>query len=406
MTKVISYTLALFFAAMGLGMLSSPAAIERFFVLQTPVFDAAHYLKIATQGYIEAPLAAFYPLWPQLLKIFILPFSSPENVVLAGSLFAFVLFALSLFPFAKVALRDLSASAGFCLLIMYALNPNSLFHVLLYTESLTALSGSLFLLSLSRLLSNDSTVPAAPLQKKWKWYLLAAGSLIALSLGRPVGLPLIASFFASTVCVFFFRAGSFSQLMNQGWSQRVKDPLVIFAVLCSLAVVIGYIPYGLHAAKVYGDFLAPFDAQKYWDRSFGLHWDIIFRPKSVSKSDNVLFWDIQAFYLPFVLLALPFLAQFKVLPSAFISLGHDWLYWLCAFFAAAHSAIAFLTFPIFMSLARHVFALPFIFYCVGRILAIVWHQRAAKRLAWGYACISAVFLVYWWSRYAREGWLG
>ncbi|MEY3901872.1 MAG: hypothetical protein RL189_1178 [Pseudomonadota bacterium] len=406
MTKVIAYTLALFFAATGLGMLSSPAAFGRFFVSQTPVFDAAHYLKIATQGYVEAPLAAFYPLWPQLLKIFILPFSSPQNVVLAGSLFAFLLFALSLFPFAKVALRDLSASAGFCLLIMYALNPNSLFHMLLYTESLTALSGSLTLLSLSRLLSTDDNKVASSVQKKWKWSLLAAVSLIALSLGRPVGLPLIASFFASTACVFFFRAGSFSQLMSQGSLQYVKDPLVLVAVICSLAVVMGYIPYGWHAANVYGDFLAPFDAQKYWDRSFGLHWDIIFKPKSVSKSDNVLFWDIQAFYLPFVLIALPFLARLKVLPSAFVSLGHDWLYWLCAFFAAAHSAIAFLTFPIFMSLARHVFALPFIFYCAARILAIVWHQPAARRLAWGYAGISAAFLVYWWSRYAREGWLG
>jgi len=414
MRKAIFGSLLLFLLAMLTGMLGKPAAFERFFISQAPIFDAGHYLKIATEGYVEPPLAAFYPLWPLLLKYVVLPLQS-QNAVLMGSILAFIIFALSLWPFFKVALRDLPLAAAFCLLCLYVLNPNSLFHILLYTESLTALCGSLFLLNTSLLLNSQespssaspgpaSPSPASP--NRTRSALFAALSLFALSLARPVALPLIASAGAATICVFFFRSNRprdfFLQLAPQRWS----SPLFLLTFAIMLTVVLAYIPYGLHAQQQYGHFLAPFDAQKFWDRKFGLHWDILFKPKSVSSSDNVLFWDIQAFYLPLLLVALPFLGRWRIVPQAFERLGHDWLYWLCAFFAAAHAAIAFLTYPIFMSLARHVFALPFFFYCVARLLKLFWEKPVVRRVAWGYAALSFAFLVYWWSRYAREGWLG
>lgn len=414
MRKAIFGSLLLFLLAMLIGMLSKPAAFERFFIAQAPIFDAAHYLKIATEGYVEPPLAAFYPLWPLLLKYVVLPLQSPHTVLI-GSLLAFIIFAFSLWPFFKVALRDLPLAAAFCLLCLYVLNPNSLFHILLYTESLTALCGSLFLLNTSLLLnSQESPSATSPSAKsptsaspsRTRSAVFAVLSLFALSLARPVALPLMASAGAATLCVFYFRSNRPQDFFQHIAPRRWNNPLILLTVATILIVVLAYIPYGLHAQQQYGSFLAPFDAQKFWDRKFGLHWDILFKPKSVSSSDNVLFWDIQAFYLPLLLAALPFLGRWRIVPQAFARLGDDWLYWLCAFFAAAHAAIAFLTYPIFMSLARHVFALPFFFYCVARILKLFWEKPAVRKVAWGYAALSFAFLVYWWSRYAREGWLG
>jgi hypothetical protein len=439
MRKAIFGSLLLFLLAMLIGMLSKPAAFERFFIAQAPIFDAAHYLKIATEGYVEPPLAAFYPLWPLLLKYVVLPLQSPHTVLI-GSLLAFIIFAFSLWPFFKVALRDLPLAAAFCLLCLYVLNPNSLFHILLYTESLTALCGSLFLLNTSLLLNSQESPsatspsaaspsaaspsatspsatspsaaspstasPSAASPSRTRSAVFAALSLFALSLARPVALPLMASAGAATLCVFYFRSNRPQDFFQHIAPRRWNNSLILLTVATILIVVLAYIPYGLHAQQQYGHFFAPFDAQKFWDRKFGLHWDILFKPKSVSSSDNVLFWDIQAFYLPLLLAALPFLGRWRIVPQAFARLGDDWLYWLCAFFAAAHAAIAFLTYPIFMSLARHVFALPFFFYCVARILKLFWEKTAVRKVAWGYAALSFAFLVYWWSRYAREGWLG
>ena len=405
MRKAIFGSLLLFALAMLIGMVSKPAAFDRFFITQSPIFDAGHYLKIASSGYVEPPLAAFYPLWPMLLRWLILPLGS-QHTVLIGSLFAFVLFALSLIPFAKVALRGLPFAAALCALSLYVLNPNSLFHILLYTESLTALFGSIFLLSTFRIIEWEREKKKIDFTQIRGTLATAVLSLFALSLTRPVALPLCASAAASTGCVLFFRSSRWQEFIFRNWMRVLREPLVLISLAAVLIAVLAYIPYGLHAQQQYGSFLAPFDAQKFWDRKFGLHWDILFKPKSVSSSDNVLFWDLQAFYVPFALLLLPFLARMKVLSSAFAQLGTDWLYWLCAFFAAAHAAIAFLTYPIFMSLARHVFALPFVFYCIARILALFWNVAWVRRVAWSYAGLSFMFLVYWWSRYAREGWIG
>ncbi|NBW83684.1 hypothetical protein EBR21_18215, partial [bacterium] len=56
--------------------LANSTVFHRFFVEQTLVFDAGHYFTIARQGYINPAIAAFYPLWPALIKFTILPFSS------------------------------------------------------------------------------------------------------------------------------------------------------------------------------------------------------------------------------------------------------------------------------------------------------------------------------------------
>jgi hypothetical protein len=422
--KCLRVALGSFCVVQFLAMVFSPSAFHRFFVLQTPVFDAAHYFNIAAQGYVEPPQAAFYPLWPLLLRHCVLPLTSDHAVLLASGA-AFGLFIVSLFFWKKAALLSLPRSAAVCVACCYVLNPNSLFHILPYTESLTAVFASLFLFAVARLsdrirqesdgavqggagLVGNSLLASSENRAN---VLLACVSLFALSLSRPVALPFLLSAFAATKCVVFFRCERWQDFFLGGWVRIFKSPFFAVACLSALVVVVGYFPFGLHAQSAYGSFLAPFDAQKYWDRAFGFHWDIVFKPKSVSGSDNVLFWDLQGFYLPFVLLLLPLLGRFATVEKHRVwkpleQLGHDWLYWLSAFFCAAHGAIAFLTYPIFMSLARHVFALPFFFYCFARVVNIFWHSKKFRRVVWGYAFISAAFLVYWWSRYGREGWIG
>jgi hypothetical protein len=401
--KAIGIVLGLFLLAFLLAGLANRVVFHRFFVEQTLVFDAGHYFAIAREGYINPAIAAFYPLWPALIKFAILPFSS-ENAVLLACLFSFALFASSLILWSEAALKDTDSHAFMlCSLSLFALNPNSLFHILPYTESLTSLLGALFLFTTGKLLT----------QQRWlaqsrRALLLFSMAVVGMSLSRPVALPLSASVVCAVACTSYFSKGAFKRL-------------ALLSCVIILLSWLAYIPFGLHTQNALGSFFAPFDAQKYWDRKLGFYWDLFFQPKSVSSSDNVLFWDLQAFYLPTVLLVLPFLGKFAhhrhsqsgekfqslLAPLRPLeSLGEDFLYWTCAFFAAAHAALAFLTYPIYMSLGRHVFALPFYFYCLASLLRLYWHHNKVRTFSIFYAFLSFAFLVYWWSRYARVGWLG
>lgn len=397
--KFTSIILALFVSAFLLAGLANRHIFQMFFIEQTLVFDAAHYFAIAREGYVNPALAAFYPLWPMIIKFVISPLSA-GHAVLWSCLLSLVLFAFSLNIFCKVAFQK--ADPGlfiFAILAIYALNPNSIFHMLPYTESLTALFGSLFLFSGQRLATaTNSTLENSDIQIQKINLVLFFVAAIGMSMSRPVALPMTASIVSAYALNAFFK--------------KQRPALPAWTLLMAVALMwISYIPFGLHTQNVMGNFSAPFDAQKYWDRKFGFYWSLIFKPKSVSSSDNVLFWDIQAFYLPIVMVGLPFIGRiarhWKLTKlQSLESLGENILYLICALFAAAHAAIAFFTYPIFMSLGRHVFALPFYFYCVACILRLYWQHKTVRISSLFYAFISFAFLIYWWSRYARIGWLG
>jgi hypothetical protein len=78
----------------------------------------------------------------------------------------------------------------------------------------------------------------------------------------------------------------------------------------------------------------------------------------------------------------------------------------CLAFAAAHSAIAFLTYPIFMSLARHVFATPFFFVGAAVVAANITSRRLMGRLILATITLSILYLIHFWTRFGRAAWLG
>lgn len=416
--KLVAAIASLFLSSMILAGLCKPEVFYGFLSRQSLLFDAVHYFEIARDGYFNPAIAAFYPLWPLIIRYFILPFSE-HNAVIASCFLAFSVYILSLFPWLKASFVDKApASLQLCILAIYSLNPNSLFHIMPYAESLTALAASFYLFYASRWFSLHELQAISEPRLRHRKTSAALGfsvSLFILGLTRPVALPLSASLLAALPCIFYFREKKRGENSTLDLSHRVirflLDPVVLFCVISLCTSWFAYLPLGLHTQNVLNDFWAPFHAQKYWGRTFNFHWDILLHPKSVSGSDNVLLWDIQAFYIPFILLFIPFIGHFsKKIKLAALAplthLGHDTLYWVCAFFAAMHAAIAFLTYPIFMSLARHVFALPFMFYCLAAIFRLFWEHKPVRRIAWSYAVLGFAFLIYWWTRYAREGWLG
>ncbi len=355
-----------------IGMLAKPNAFNMYFISKIPVYDAGFYTKIASNGYTEFRQTAFYPLWPFLLSP--IKYLGNSDFVLFASIFALFLFWLSLIILQKFAKIILTAEYIFPVLIIYALNPNSLFHALPYAESLSALLSASFLYYWYELLQGE---------KKQAQFLLSAA---ALSASRPILLQSSLSMIFAVLLVSIFSPHERGRIM---FHFSVGIRLI-------LALVAGYIPYGIMCHLKFNDAFAPFHAQVLWDRKFGIHWSLILQPKSVSGSDNVLFWDIQAFYLPLIMMITAF----------WMPIRRNIVFWYCALFSAAHGAIAFLTYPIFMSLGRHIFALPFFALALGLWIESIPDRFNPKRIIWIYAGINACFLIYWWTRYARNGWIG
>lgn len=355
-----------------LGMLIKPNAFKMYFISKIPVYDAGFYIKIATDGYTDFGQTAFYPFWPYLVSP--IKYLGSSSFVLYASIFALLLFWLSLIILQKTLKTLLTAEYILPILIIYALNPNSLFHALPYAESLSALLSASFLYYWHELLQGE---------RKQAQFLLAAA---ALSASRPILLQSLLSMIFAVLLVSIFSPYERGRIMFH-FSVGIR---------MILALVAGYIPYGIMCHLKFNDAFAPFHAQALWDRKFGFHWSLIFQPKSVSASDNVLFWDIQAFYLPLIM----------IITAFWMPIRRNIVFWFCVFFSAAHGAIAFLTYPIFMSLGRHIFALPFFALAFGLWIESIPDRFNPKRIVWIYAGINACFLIYWWTRYARNGWIG
>ena len=365
-------------------MLAIPAAGTRFFSDARAPYDANIYIDLAARGYSPAlteagaeGYPAFYPLWPLVLHA-VWYWTDTMGSVVVANLLATFFFLVSLLLLHDLLRRNFASTAAVIgVTWLYTLNPNSVFHAIPYAESMFCVIFLVFLRLLDRSTSADHD--RFTLMK-----LLIVSAL--LSATRPIMLQLSAAMIGA-MALELVRGD------RQNWRQMLQ---VVTTTICG--VLLGYGFYGFYCTSLFNDFWYPFRLQALWGRELGMHWQLIFSPRAVSGSVHVLIWDLLAFYLPIVggiLLLRPSDSK------------RDWrqefLLWFCLFFWASHSAIAFLSQSIFMSLGRHVWAGPAAFV----VIAALVQRFKPKPLTIVIAIIFSLgFFCNWWARYGRDAWMG
>ena len=381
--KTLRSPLLVWIGVMFLSLLLSPHdGFQKLFYRCGEFFDAGHYTTIATAGYTSEGVGAFYPLWPILLKI--MTFGSTDRLIVGvvGSLVSAALFLIvlsALVQWAQDQKLNMYRSLVFYLLI---LSPLSLFRVLNFTESLFSVCLVLMVLELNR--------------KTPSLIRIAFISALLASV-RPM-LPFIVISGMLIAVMNYFR--------NRHEQVHSMRPDLARAVSMSLGAIFGYLPFGLYSQSRFQNFWHPFDVQKLWDRKFGLYWDLIFSPKVINGSNEVLVWDLVAFYLPLILFGWG--AYYFVLKKRNISDGLFRAFCFCVLIGCAHAGSAFLTFGRFMSTGRHVLSNPLQFMALliaVQYVGLAFQPLVTKVLKF-VVFVSFIFLGMWWFRYANDMWIG
>lgn len=395
-----------FIAVSALGMAIFPQAFERFFSSHPGVYDTKHYQSIALSGYSYKESVAFYPLWPLLMRF--LFFQMPGDISYYFSRFSAFLFFASIFLLYPIFKRVLGSKLAFFMLLAFALNPMSIFHVIGYTESLFSFI-SAFFLNCILLIPNGL--------KKSHWITLII-SVILLSLTRPVLIMMLSGSLAALLTVIFFNSWEHHQFNLKRFIAAIPNQKTEFRItlLIWISSIIGYSFYGFYCLITRGNFLAPFDAQKYWwNKYLGIHW-----PQLFNHFGHFL-WDILAVHIPiwllifslyFVYLKVCRKEPIKLFRKPYLSLSdnlsdlrNDYLFWFCLYFTANFPIIILFTQDHLGSLGRHVFALPIVFLGFGYFLKSM-SEKLQNRILCITILLSAIPLVQWWGRYGVYTWMG
>lgn len=209
---------------------------ENNFLNSWTAFDSQYYIQLSQFGYIHEKTAAFFPLYPLLMKILSILGISPAW---AGFLVSFFSFLAALYIFSLV-LKELGKDKY--ALFLLALSPITVFFTAVYTESLfLLLSVSVFYLSL---------------KKNWFWAGLVAG---LASLTRNSG-----------VILFFVVAIEMWREYPTIWIY-IKQ-----VVIKNLAGVLLFLLYPAYLWVQFGDPLKFVHIQsEYWHRYFTLPWETV-----------------------------------------------------------------------------------------------------------------------------------
>ena len=215
-----------------------------------------------------------------------------------------------------------------------------------------------------------------------------------------------------------------------------------------ISALLGYSIYGSFCWRTRGNFFAPFEDQKLWGKSLGVHLELLLFPKS-------LLFDLLGLYLPLIVLFLSIiLVYFKLIhkkPYIFVPqsrlwnvlfiypplliilyllnffrskqirgnkklsklttnnythrLSKNYIFWFCVYFPVVHSLIVFFTQDRLFSLSRFIFALPFFFMAVGYIYRCLPGKKIYNTLLL-FILISAIALIEQWANYGQDKWLG
>jgi hypothetical protein len=404
--------LLVFFGIHALGMLVEPiyvyfgridrpvSAFGRYFITQEGHSDAAVYMRIATEGYKVAGETALFPLWPAILRALSQIFD--EHFGLASQLLAVGFFSVGLGFFARAIQPLLSARVAAWTLLLICLNPQSIFYVQAYTESLFFLLSGIWLYTLVRMARGDAF-------RFNVWILFATA--VVMGCTRPV------------VYQQGFAVGLTAMALVGRYGVGRSRPFIRCLLVSLGGTVVGYLLVCTFTWIQYGDFFASYKGQAGWGRTLGFYHQLILAPATLNGSREILTWDLLAFYLPFFLVAVWLRKPASHLESrAFQPLSapspvhgkpldltvlKDGLALYAALFATAHGLINLVTYPRFYSLARHVGANPMI-YLAGALILTRLELRPAVRKATlrTFAVISGLFVWHWWTRFARNGWMG
>lgn len=352
-------------------------SFEKYIYRLSEFYDVGNYVAIAEKGYTDKGISAFYPLWPMVIAFFASVFGLTEASALGllAGILSTVIFIVSIFILYKSFEKIAGAVYGGFALGLFALNPTSIFHLIGFSESLCTL---LFALLLREFLG---------LKRLWVYFALT----LLLSFVRPI--------------VYFIPLSAvFAWLLANLYTKKLSDGLSKSLTLASAAMV-GYIVVGAYFHHHLGDFFSPARAQEIWGRRFGFYFELLFAPSSVGGSGQVLVWDLLAFYIPIGLFVFSAWQKFFNRDSAsrFHLITSDPIYWFFLLMSCANSAAAFLTYPIFASTSRHLFAIPCIFYCLARLLQAL---EVNVRYLWVSLAICATFYVRWWARFGKGSWIG
>ena len=190
-------------------------------VPSTP-WDAGHYVAIAHEGYLDPKRAAFFPLYPLLVRAVGWVTGS---LVWSGVFVALLALAAALYLLHRLVTLEAGERYARPALLVTALFPTAFFLSAIYTESL--------FLAL--------TVGAFYAARRERWAVAAlCGALAAAT--RNTGVLLVVPL----------------ALMPR---TRRRDALWLGAIPLGLVAVLGYWAHR-------GNWKAPFDAQQFWDRSF------------------------------------------------------------------------------------------------------------------------------------------
>ncbi|MFN6561624.1 MAG: mannosyltransferase family protein [Nostoc sp. ChiSLP01] len=425
--KQIIVALLFYVVCSSIGLLFSSDGITKLTVQEGKEFqywDAIHYVNLGFHPRCQA----FYPLWSQINRLF-----APENPSI-GLRYAFVicniLFVLSL-PIVLYVLKKVikSESLSFIILILYVINPNSIFHSIGYTESLFSLWA---IISVVAILFSNSIF----------WNGILAISVLLMSVSRPSLVQLLFASLSALFCVFLG-----SHLGSKTYSEISEwKKYTIPTALIAICAILGYSIYGVYCLLLTGNFLAPFKAQVEWGRTLQLRPLFLLFPRSLLN-------DLHGLYFPFILLFLALILIYfdakrkeillyipkhpllwitlfyppiailiysirswqlgkagKLTPQSvtptIAQLQTNYVFFFCLFICIANAAIGFLAASGYLySLARFVFATPFFFIAFGMLID---HLNNPKTRQFLYGCIvvSGLGLVEQWYRWGNNRWVG
>lgn len=239
--------------------------------------DSTWYLTIAEQGYVDDKTAAFYPLYPHLMRWvgFVVGLGRPDEGIfkIAGVIVSSLAALVFCVYFFRLILLDYSPQLTRLSLLYFVAFPTSFFLFAVYTESL--------------FLALGVTAFYAARHQRW----LVAMLLAALAvLTRQQGLILVGA--------LLFEYGQ-----QTGWNWRRGSRQLAYFALPALSLA-GWLGYNWLA---FGNPLTPVLAtQKYWGRylawpwwSFLLDWaGVFYREPGATRYDPIQYTDNPAMALP------------------------------------------------------------------------------------------------------------
>ncbi len=203
-------------------------------------WDSVWYLVIASDGYLDDERAAFFPLYPLLLRLAGAVVGSP---VIGGAVVSLLAFLAALYFLHRLTELELGPDAARATVWLCALFPMSFFFSAVYSESLF-------------LLLSVGAVYAARLRR---WPLAAALGMLAAGT-RSAGVLLLVPLVLEAIQA---RRAARAEAQSGPRLRRLPG-----AELWLLLVPAGLLAFLLHLALVGADPAGPFNAQEVWMRHF------------------------------------------------------------------------------------------------------------------------------------------